>query len=100
MEETLEHRIWSCPCNVGKPAYDHTQHLMGPALAEVESQRSLWLGGVNPAANAIPTVQGQDTEQLVTIGDVKDVSHGLPLFVFGDASGGGQAEDPRQRRVG
>ncbi|CAK0837822.1 unnamed protein product [Prorocentrum cordatum] len=36
-EESLEHRIWRCPCNAGKPAYDKTAHLVPETLSGMEN---------------------------------------------------------------
>ncbi|CAK0857540.1 unnamed protein product [Prorocentrum cordatum] len=86
--ETLEHRIWTCPCNAGKPAYDQTQHLVSKTLAGVEACPALWLRGIDPRANAIPAAPS----------DVETILH--DLFIFGGASGGARAEGPRRRRAG
>ena len=97
--ETLEHRIWTCPCNAGKPAYDQTQHLVGKALAGVEACPALWLRGINPRANTIPAAPS-DVENILYVGLPWAACARQDLFVFGDASGGAHAEDPRRRRVG
>ncbi|CAK0817692.1 unnamed protein product, partial [Prorocentrum cordatum] len=98
--ETPEHRMWRCPCNQGKPAYDQTAHLIPQALSGLEECPALWLRGVSPASHTTPPVPTCDDELLVHFGAPWPAGGSQPTTVFGDASGGKHGADERRRRVG
>jgi len=99
-EETLEHRIWRCPCNQGKPAYDQTAHLVPQALNGMEECPALWLRGINPIAHTTPPPPMAHEELYVHVGAPWPTGSDRPVTIFGDASGGKHGTDPRRRRVG
>ena len=101
--ETLYHRVWECPCNVGFEEFEKSECLRQQAQAQWESCPVLWLRGVPPKSYTHLSVFPD--ENLRTLGRTPiSAVEPYPSFgcvvVFGDGSGGAHSADPRRRRCG
>ncbi|CAK0834513.1 unnamed protein product, partial [Prorocentrum cordatum] len=70
-DETLYHRIWTCPANRGCKEYDSTSHLAAQATAQHESQPSLWLRGLPALRLTTPLYDEDFTEWSFEVGDFR-----------------------------
>ena len=102
--ESLFHRVWECPCNVGHKAYEASEHLVAQARAGVEQDPALWLRGVCPVALTTPTFDESKAAWVELVGATFDSLRETAadvVHIFGDGSGGarrtlgGAASAPR-----
>ena len=107
--DSLYHRIWTRPCNIGKPAYTESLALEPQAQINRETQHSLWLRGVPPTSLTVPRfkdvgdddwVVPRDVRELLPPLDALDRDSSGEMFAFRDGSGGRRSSGPRRRRVG
>ncbi|CAK0881441.1 unnamed protein product, partial [Prorocentrum cordatum] len=104
-DETLLHRVWQCPCNVGHEDYTSMESLAARAVEGAAAEPCLWLRGLPPTGwTRYEYPEGaSEFEHVAGDWDTAAEQYGGEdgfLDVFGDGSGGEHSDDPRLRQCG
>ncbi|CAK0841205.1 unnamed protein product [Prorocentrum cordatum] len=100
--ETLVHRIWQCPANVGEE-FESSAALVPRALAGHKASPAMWLRGVPASSLTTPVFCDLRAEQAAVslgTGGTLEATRREDGFVvvYGDGSGEKYSDDPRRRR--